>query len=139
MPALSVVRVTSVPLDVLHVDVQESVRHLSPGQSRVQLADMDTFQGTRYSKCMIVAYGCTACLPDFAETDQIALFGERVYFIVKPQLSCYDEHYHGFYLEKTGHIPLVEQESLHDVCPLSAYIVAGKLMVKLKRHICLQC
>ncbi len=139
VPALSVVRVTSVPLDVLHVNVQESIKHLFPCHSQVQLADTVTFHGTRYSKGMIVAYGCTAGLPDFAEIIQMALFGENVHFIVKTLMSWYDEHYRGFHLEKTDHITLVEQQNLSDVCPLSAYIFAGKLMVTLKRHICLQC
>ena len=78
VPALSVVRVTSVPLDVLNADVQETIRCLSPCQSQVQLANMVTFQGTRYSKDMIVAYGCTAGLPDFAEIVKMA-FLEKVY------------------------------------------------------------
>lgn len=86
---------------------------------------------------MFVAYGCTAGLPDFAEIFEITLFGERVHFIVRTQLSWYDEHYRGFHLEKTDHITLVEQQSLSDVCPLSAYIVAAKHMVTLKCHICL--
>ena len=139
LPALSVVRVTAVPVDVLHVDIQESIRYLSPSQSQVQLADTVTYQGTRYSKGMIVAYGSTAGLPDFTEIVQIALIGERVHFIVRTQKAWYDEHYRGYYLEKTNQITLVEQQSLNDVCPLSAYIVAGKQMVTLKRHICLQC
>lgn len=139
LPALSVVRVTSVPVDVLHVNVQESIRRISPSQSQVQLADTVTYQGTRYSKDMIVAYGSTAGLPDFAVILQIALIRERVYFIVRRQISWYDEHYRGYYLEKTEHITLVEQRHLTDLCPLSAYIVAGKRMVTLKRHICLQC
>lgn len=76
LPALSVVRVTAVPVDFLHVEIQESIRHLSPSQSQVQLADTVTYQGTGYSKGMIVAYGSTAGLPDFAEIVQIALVGE---------------------------------------------------------------
>ena len=138
LPALSVARVTAVTVDVLHVDIQKSIRHLSP-QSQVQLADTVTYQGTRYSKGMIVAYGSTAGLPDFAEIVQIALIGEGVHFIVRTRKAWYYEHYRGYYLEKKNQITLVEQQSLSDVCPLSAYIVAGKQMVTLKRHICLQC
>lgn len=70
---------------------------------------------------------------------KLPFLGEKVHFIVKTLMSWYDEHYRGFHLEKTDHITLVEQQNLSDVCPLSAYIVAGKLMVTLKRHICLQC
>ena len=71
LPTLSVVRVTAVPVDVLHVDIQDSIKHLSPLQSHVQLADTVTYQGTRYSKGMVVAYGSTAGLPDFAEIAQL--------------------------------------------------------------------
>lgn len=109
MPALSVARVTSVPVEVLHANVQESIRHLSPSQSQVQPADSVTYQGTRYSEGMIVAYGATAGLPDFTVILQIALIEERLYFIVRTQISWYDEHYRGYYLEKTDHITLVEQ------------------------------
>lgn len=126
------------PLDVLHVNVQESIRRLSP-QSHVQLANMVTFQGTRYSKGMIVAYGCTAGLPNFAEIVQITPVEESVHFIVKTQNFWYDDHYRGFLLENTDHITLTKQQSLSDVCPLPAYIVAGKRMVTLKRHICFPC
>lgn len=49
---------------------------------------MVTCQGTRYSKGMIVTYGSTAGLPDFAEIIQMALLGEWVPFIVRRQISC---------------------------------------------------
>lgn len=75
LPDLSVVRVTAVPVDVLHVNVQESIRHLSPSRFQVQLADTVTYQGTRYSKGMIVAYGSPAGFPDFAVILEIALIG----------------------------------------------------------------
>lgn len=68
-----------------------------------------------------MAYGATAGLPDFAEIVQIALFGEKVHFIVKTLMSWYDEFYSGFHLEKTDHITLVEQQKLSDVCPVSLY------------------
>lgn len=69
-------RVKSVPLNVLHIDVQGSIRHLYPSRSQVLLADTVTYQGTRYSKGMNVTYGSTAGLPDFAEIIQMALLGE---------------------------------------------------------------
>ena len=70
LPALSV---TSVPLDVLHANVPLSVRSLYLGQFHVQLANTVTFQRTRYSKGMIVAYGCTAGFPDFVEIMRVQL------------------------------------------------------------------
>lgn len=138
-PTLSVVRVKTVPLDALHEGVQTSIRHQYPSLTQVQLADTVTYQGTRYSKGMIVAYGSTAGLPDFAEIIQMVIFGESVHFIVRTQISWYNEHYRGYQLEKTDHVTLVAQQNLSDVCPLSAYVVAGMRMVTLKRHICLSC
>nr|XP_054600874.1 uncharacterized protein LOC129164486 isoform X2 [Nothobranchius furzeri]XP_054600875.1 uncharacterized protein LOC129164486 isoform X2 [Nothobranchius furzeri] len=138
-PALGVVRVKSVPLDVLHLDIQASIKHLYPSHDQVQLADTVTYQGTRYTQGMIVAYGSTAGLPDFAEIIQITIFAERVHFILRTLVSWFDEHYRGYYLERTDHTILIEQQSLSDICPLSAYVVEGKRMVTLKRHICLRC
>lgn len=63
----------------------------------------------------------------------------RVHFIAKIQISWYDEHYRGFHLENTDHITLIKQQNLIDVYPLSPYTFAGKRLVTLKRHICLQC
>lgn len=83
VPALNVVRVKTVPLDVLHEGVQASIRRQYPSQNEVQLADTVTYQGTRCSKGMIVVFGSTAGLPDFAEIIQIVLFGESMHFIVK--------------------------------------------------------
>lgn len=69
----------------------------------------------------------------------MVLFGESVHFIVRTQISWYNEHYRGYQLEKTDQVTLVAQQNLSDVCPLSAYVVAGMRMVTLKRHICLSC
>lgn len=44
------VRVTSVPLKVLLVDGQELVRHLSPSQTQVQLADTGSLSGIKVLK-----------------------------------------------------------------------------------------
>lgn len=138
-PPLSVVRMKTVPLDALHEGVETSIRHHNPSLTQVQLADTVTYQGTRYSKGMIVAYGSTAGIPNFAEIIQMVLFGESVHLIVRTQISWYNEHYRGYELEKTDHVTPVAQQNLSDVCPLSAYTVAGKRMVTLKRHICLSC
>lgn len=100
LPAVNVVRVKTVPLDALHEGVQASIRRQYPSQNEVLLADTVTYQGTRYSKGMIVAYGSTAGIPDFAEIIQIVLFGESMHFILRTQMSWYYEHYRGYQLEK---------------------------------------
>lgn len=53
LPAVTVVRVKTVPLEngALHEGVQASIRHQFPSQTHTV-----TYQGTRYSKGMIVVY-----------------------------------------------------------------------------------
>lgn len=137
-PTVSAARVSQVPVAVLHANVQEGIRRVSPGQTCVHLSKTATVYGTTYSKGMILAYGSTAGLPDFIEVLQIVLLRDRVHFIGKVFISWYDEHFRGFELESTELVVFVEQKDLTDVCPLSDYKVGRRRMVMLKRHICLE-
>ena len=85
---------------------------------------------------MILTYGSTGGLPDFADIVQIAILDNCIYFIVKLPAAWYEEHIRSFYLEVTGKMALLDQQKLGDVHPLAAYSVGGKRLVTLKRHIC---
>lgn len=137
-PALSTARVSLVPVAVLHTNIQEAIRRVSPGQTSVHLSNSVSLYGTTYTKGMVLAYGSTAGLPDFVEVLQIVVIKDHVYFMAKVFISWYDEHFRGYELESTELVVFVKHEDLADVCPLSDYKVGGKRMVMLKRHICLE-
>ncbi|XP_030248211.1 uncharacterized protein LOC115566456 isoform X2 [Sparus aurata] len=134
--ALCVAKISEVPLNVLHPDIQETLRDTSPLMSAVLLAKTVTCYGTRYNVGMILSFGSTGGLPDFAEIIQIAILDNCVHFIVKLLAAWYEEHLRSFQLEDTGKMALWEQQKLGDVYPLAAYSVGGKRLVTLKRHIC---
>lgn len=85
---------------------------------------------------MIVSYGSTGGLPDFAEIVQIAILDNCVRFIMKLLAAWYEEHLRSFQLDDAGKITSLEQKKLGDVYPLGAYTVRRKGLVTLKRHIC---
>lgn len=134
--ALCVTKISVVPVDVLHSDIQEALRKKSPLLSTVQLANTITYYGTRYTVGMILCYGSTGGLTDFVEIIQIAILDNCVHFIVKLLAAWYEEHLRSFQLEETGKMALLDQQTLGDVIPLAAYSVGGKRLVTLKRHIC---
>ncbi len=134
--ALSVAKISEVPLNVLHPDIQETLKETSPLLSTVLLAKTVTCYGTRYNVGMILSYGSTGRLPDFAEIIQIAILDNCVHFIVKLLAAWYEEHLRSFQLEDTGKMALWEQQKLGHVYPLAAYSVGRKRLVTLKRHIC---
>ncbi len=138
VPTFSTARVSQVPVAVLHTNVHNAIRRVSPGQTTVHLSNTVSVYGTTYSKGMILAYGSTAGLPDFIEVLQIVILRDKVHFIAKVSISWYDEHFQAFELESTELVVFVEQKDLTDVCPHSDYKVAGRHMVTLKRHICLE-
>lgn len=138
VPMFSTARVSQVPVAVLHSNVQNAIRRVSPGQTTVHLSNTVSVYGTSYSKGMILAYGSTAGLPDFIEVLQIVILRDKVHFIAKVFISWYDEHFRSFDLESTELVVFVEQKDLTDVCPLSDYKVAGRRLVTLKHHICLE-
>lgn len=116
--ALCVTKISVVPLDVLHSDIQEALRVTSPLLSTVQLANTVTYYGTRYTVGMILFYGSPGGLPDFAEIIQIAILDNCVHFIVKLLAALYEEHLRSFQMEDTGKIALMEQQKRGDVYPL---------------------
>lgn len=81
------------------------------------------FHGTTYSIGMILAYGSTGGLPDFADVVQIIVVCDSLAFVVKLQTSWYCEHLR---LESTSIVKVVGQSKLADTYPLAAYVVEGK-------------
>lgn len=134
--ALFVAKISDMPLDMLHPDIQEALRETAPHLSTVLLAKTVTYCGTRHTVGMILSYGPTCGLPDFAEIIQIANLDNCVHFIVKSLAAWYEEHLRSFHLEDTGKMALLEQLKLGDVYPLAAYSVGGKCLVTLKHHSC---
>lgn len=80
---LCVTKISDVSLDVLLSDIQKALKETFPLLSTVQLANTATYYGTRYTVGMILSYGSTGGLPDFAEILQIAILDNSVTFFVK--------------------------------------------------------
>ena len=135
--AFCVTKISELPLEVLHSDIQGALRETSPLLSTVQLTNTVTYYGTRYSVGMILTHGSTGGLPDFAEIIQIAILDSCVHFIVKLLAAWYEDHLRSFQLEDTGKMAVLEQQKLDDVYPLAAYSVGGKRLVVLKHHMLL--
>lgn len=57
---------------------------------------------------MILFYGSTGGLPDFAEIIQIAILDNCVHVIVKLLAAWYEEHLRSFQLEDTGKVAILE-------------------------------
>ena len=99
--SLQVTKLSTVNLSVLREDLKKALETKLPGESFVQLANTACYSGTSYSTGMILAYGSTGGLPDFAELIQIVVIKGQVSFIVKCFNSWYIEHLRSYELENS--------------------------------------
>lgn len=136
-PAVSVSKMSRVPLEVVNENIQEFLSQKFPKEAVVHLTNKAEFQGTSYSIGMMLVYGSTGGLPDFAEILQIIIVQDSLVFLVKLQSAWYSEHFRCLKLESTSTVKVVEQSQLTDIYPLATYAVEGNRMVCLKHHICL--
>lgn len=134
-PSLTVSAVSTVSVDILHHDVQRDLRIKFPDITHIQLTKNASVNGTNYRPGMIVVYGSSAGLPEFAEVVQMVVVEENLSFIVKEMGAWYREHFRGFELFPTSHISLVDLGALVDQYPLADYRIGGRRMVILKRFI----
>lgn len=135
-PATCVTKVTSLPLELLDLEIQQSFKEVYPTQTTVKLTSSVIHHGTKYASGMILPYGSTAGLPDFVEISQIVVQDSGLSFIVKSLTSWYDEHFRAFMLDNyVGKLTLLQHSELSDAYPLAGYFVGSKRMVTLKRHI----
>lgn len=135
-PSVSVSKMSRVPLEVVNEDIQEFLSQF-PEETVVNLTNKVEFQGTSYSIVMMLVYGSTGGLPNFAEILQIIFARDSLVFVLKLQSAWYSEHFRFFKLESTSKVKITEQSQLTDIYPLSTYAMEGDRMVSLKHHICL--
>ena len=64
-PAVSVSRMSRVPLEVVNEKIQEFLSQKFPEETGVSLTNQAEFQGTIYGIGMMLVYGSTAGLPRF--------------------------------------------------------------------------
>jgi hypothetical protein len=69
--AVSVSKMTRVPLEVVNENIQEFLSQKFPEETAVHLTKQAEFQGTSNGIGMILVYGSNSGLPDFAEILQI--------------------------------------------------------------------
>lgn len=135
---ICVTKITSLPLELLDMEIQQSFREVYPTQTSVNLTNVVIHHETKYAAGMVLPYGPTGGLPDFVEISQIVIVDSNIGFIVKLLNSWYDEHFRAFVLNHTGKMTLVQHNELGHTYPMTAYFVGGKHMVTLKRHIVCQ-
>lgn len=134
-PAVSVSKISRVPLDDVSENIQDFFSQKFPEETAVRLTKAAEFQGTSYSTGMMLVYGCTGGLPDFAEIVQIIIVHDHLVFVVKLQGAWYCEHLICFKLGSTNLVKVIEQSQLTDLYPLATYTLEGARMVSLKHHI----
>ena len=78
-----------------------SITEISGGEG-VNLTNQAEFQGTSYSVGMMLVYGSSAGLPDFAEILQIIIVHDTLVFVVK--------------LQSAWHAFLMFQDGVHKSC-----------------------
>lgn len=125
------------PLDVLNAEMVTNLRKKYPDINEVNLTKKATFKGNTYRTGMLIPYGSTGGLPEFAEIVQICVVKDRLSFVVKTLCAWYHEHFRAYQLTvcPTREVALVDLEDLADGYPLCEYTVGGRHMVTLKRHI----
>lgn len=135
-PVVSLSKTSRLPVEVVNESIQDFLSQKFPTETIVHLTKTAECQGTSYATGMILVYGTTGGLPDFAEIVQIIVVHDCLVFVVKLQSAWYCEHFRCFKLESTGIVKVIEQSQLTDTYPLSAYTVDGDRMVSLKHCIC---
>ncbi len=134
---LEVHHVSVLPEDVMNKEVVSSLRQKNPKINDVHLAKSATIKGISYRIGMLIPYGSTGGLPDFAEILQICIVESSLSFVVRVLCAWYREHFRAYELTTSPNreVALVDLEILADAYPLCAYSVGVKRMVTLKRHI----
>lgn len=99
-PSLSVTKTTELSLDVLADDRKDIMKCRFPAVTTVNIENNVCFLCTNYATGMLVCYGSTAGLPDFAEVLQI------MNFVVRLQNTWYNEHFRSYELDNTGNVQL---------------------------------
>lgn len=130
-PKLYIGSVDRVKISSLEEKPRTAIEKKYPHQDTVSLAKDVHLYGTQYVKGMIVSAGQGSGLPDFYKILNIVVNFEKVSFITTKLSSWYMEHYRSYEVIDSGYtdIEILDPEALNDYHPLTAYPVAGKLMV----------
>lgn len=127
-PALEVENVSVLPVDVTNKEVVGSLRQKNPKISDVHLAKNATIKGISYRIGMLIPYGSTGELPEFAEILQICVIERSLSFVVRVLCAWYREHFRAYELTTSPNreVALVHLENLADAYPLCDYTVGVK-------------
>lgn len=98
----------------------------------VHLTNKVDFQGISRGIGMMVVYGFTGGLSDFAEILQLIIVHDSSVFVVKLQSAWYCKHFRCFKLESTSKIQVIEQ--LTHIHPSATYAMNGDRMVSPKHR-----
>ena len=83
---------------------------------------------------MVVSFGHTCGLPDFAKIVKILVVSQKVSFIVKCFTAWFIDHLRCYELcrNETLNISIVDPQELNDYTPLSLYTIQGQHYVSAK-------
>ena len=95
-------------LDVLNAAIKDLVLRKYPNITMVHVSNKVAISGTSYAPGMLLCYGSTGGLPDFAEVSQIILVLDSIVFVVKLLNGWYNEHLRSYELEYTGNFQIIE-------------------------------
>lgn len=96
--ALEVGNVCTFPVDVLNKEVVASFRQKYPKLKDVLLTKSATIKGMSYRVGMLIPYGSTGGLPEFAEILQICIVENSLSFVVRILCAWYHEHFRAHYI-----------------------------------------
>lgn len=129
-PKLHVGNIDRVNIHCLEKKLQTLIKKRGSHQETVSFARCVNLHGTLYAKDMIVSAGELSGLPEFYRILNIYVESEKVLFVAGKFSSWYLEHYRSYQLDNSyTDLELLDPEHLNDYHPLTAYQVAGKLMV----------
>lgn len=134
---LEITKVSAIPVEALNQEMAQAVEQKFPSATNTNLTKCVTCKGVTFRNGMIVVYGSTSGLPDFAEILKICVVQETLCFMVKRFCGWYWEHFRAFELSPcpARETLLVGLDEIEDVYPLAAYFVGSLRMVTLKRYI----
>lgn len=133
-PALEVVNVTNISPELLEFSVRTAIRQKHSGVKSVGLTSSVIVHGTKYSEGMVVSFGHTCGLPNFAKIVKILVLSQKVSFIVENFTAWYIDHLRCYELCKNEplNISIVDPQDLNDYAPLSLYTIRGRNYVSPK-------
>lgn len=135
-PHIEVEQSTTVSTSSLRSDIQHAIQcSCLSNNNEFMFASTASVYGTKYSVGMVVVTGAVSGLPEFSQILNIIVMSDKLYFVAEGRLSWFCDHIHGYIIETTGQVQIIELSSLLDYYPLVPYKYGKHTCVMLKHFI----